>query len=303
MQIHLAKSAGFCFGVRRAIKIARELAAECPAGYMLGDLVHNETVIRELEAAGLHKIKRLRPADALTRSARGRAAKRPGRPGHPTLLLRAHGVARRTLALARGYGYMLVDATCPMVHEIHRIVRACDRERRRVIIIGDRRHEEVLGISGQIVRRAVIIDPAAPLPWAALQGVRKAAVVIQSTQNLDEVLPIVAQLRARIADLKFFNTICNPTRMKQAEIKKLPLENDAMLIIGSRTSANTKRLYEISKALNPRTYWIQSPEELAARWFKGLRTLGITAGASTPEATTRAVIAHIRTLMGQINKR
>ncbi|MBI2441686.1 MAG: 4-hydroxy-3-methylbut-2-enyl diphosphate reductase [Lentisphaerae bacterium] len=293
MQIHLAKSAGFCFGVRRAIKIARDLAAECPRGYMLGDLVHNETVIREMEAAGLRKIKRLKPARALPGSARGRTAKEPRR---PTLLLRAHGAARRTSALARRYGYTVVDATCPMVHEIHRIVRACDLEGRRIIVIGDRRHEEVLGICGQIARRSVVVDPAASVPWRALRRVRRAAVVVQSTQNLDGVLPLVEQLRARITDLKFFNTICNPTRMKQAEIKKLPLENDAMLIIGSRSSANTKRLYEISRKLNARTYWIQSPQELSARWFKGVRALGVTAGASTPEATTQAVIARVRAL-------
>lgn len=284
MQIHLARSAGFCFGVRRAIKIARELASSPQATCMLGDLVHNEAVISELEASGLRKIKRLQP---------GRGVVGLGR---PTLLLRAHGAARDTVAQAKRYGYRLVDATCPMVREIHRIARAMDRQRWRLIVIGDRQHEEVLGIAGQIARRAVVIDPAAPIPWQKLRGMRKAAVVVQSTQNLDRVVPVVAQLRRRIAEVRFFNTICNPTRMKQAEIKTMPLENDAMLIIGSRTSANTKRLYEISKGLNPRTYWIQAPEELAPRWFKGVRTLGITAGASTPDTTTQAVIARIRAL-------
>ncbi|MFH1970007.1 MAG: 4-hydroxy-3-methylbut-2-enyl diphosphate reductase [Verrucomicrobiota bacterium] len=285
MQIHLAHSAGFCFGVRRAIKIARGLASSRKAVCMLGDLVHNETVIRELEAAGIRKIKRLRPGN------NGR------------LLIRAHGASRRTLALARRHGYALVDATCPMVREIHRIVRAMDRQGRRVIVVGDRRHDEVLGIIGQIARRAVIIEHAEHIPWKALRRVRKAAIVVQSTQNLDRVLPIVERLKKRIADVRFFNTICKPTRMKQEEIKILPLQNDAILIIGSRTSANTKRLYEISKALNSRTHWIQSPQELDPRWFRNVRSLGITAGASTPETTTRDVIARIRALMGKINKR
>lgn len=285
MQIHLAQSAGFCFGVRRALKIARGLAASRQAVCMLGDLVHNETVIRELETAGIHKIKRL------------------GLGRHRTLLIRAHGASRRTLALARRHGYTLVDATCPMVREIHRIVRSMDRRGRRIIVIGDRRHDEVLGIIGQIKRRAIIIDDPNHISWATLLRVLKAAVVVQSTQNLDRVLPMVAQLRACISDLLFFNTICNPTRMKQAEIKQLPLQNDAMLIIGSRTSANTKRLYEISKALNPRTHWIQSPREIEPRWFRGVNSLGITAGASTPETTTQAVLTRIRALTGQINKR
>lgn len=278
MQIHLAQSAGFCFGVRRALKIARRLAASHQSVCMLGDLVHNETVIRELEGAGIRKIKRLE---------KGRNTR---------LLIRAHGASRRTLAKARCHGYALVDATCPMVREIHRIVRSMDRQGRRVIVIGDRHHDEVLGIIGQIARRAVIIDDAAHIPWKALRRVRKAAVVVQSTQNLDRVLPIVELLKKRIADVRFFNTICKPTRMKQEEIKILPLQNDVILIIGSRTSANTKRLYEISKALNARTHWIQSPQELDQRWFRNARSLGITAGASTPETTTRDVIARIRAL-------
>lgn len=278
MQIHLAQSAGFCFGVRRALKIARSLATSNQAVCMLGDLVHNETVIRELEASGIRKIRRLGPL-------------RNGK-----LLIRAHGASRRILALARRHEYALVDATCPMVREIHRIVRSMDRQGRRVIVIGDRRHDEVLGIIGQIARRAVIIDHAEHIPWKVLRRVRKAAIVVQSTQNLDRVLSIVERLKTRMADVRFFNTICKPTRMKQEEIKILPLQNDAMLIIGSRTSANTKRLYEISKGLNARTHWIQSPQELDPRWFRNVRSLGITAGASTPETTTRAVIARIRAL-------
>lgn len=278
MQIHLAQSAGFCFGVRRALKIARSLAASRQAVCMLGDLVHNETVICELETAGINKIKRL------------------GSGRNRTLLVRAHGAARRILTLARRHGYILVDATCPMVREIHRIVRSMDRQGRRIIVIGDRRHDEVLGIIGQIRRRAIIIDDPKHIPWPALQRVRKAAVVVQSTQNLDRVLPMVAQLRARIADLRFFNTICKPTRMKQAEIKKLPLCNDVMLIIGSRMSANTKRLYEISKALNPRTHWIQSPGKIKPHWFRNAHSVGITAGASTPETTTHDVLTRIRNL-------
>ena len=295
MQIHLAQSAGFCFGVRRAIKIARCLAASHKTVFMLGDLVHNETVIRELAAAGIHKIKRLRPERRITTS---RCASRSARRGSRRLLIRAHGASRRTLNLARRHGYTLVDATCPMVHEIHRIVRSMDRQGRRIIVIGDRRHDEVLGIVGQIAHQAVIIDPLSRIPWTALSRVHKAAIVVQSTQNLDRVLPIVERLKKRIPDMRFFNTICKPTRMKQEEIKILPLQNDAMLIIGSRTSANTKRLHEISKALNPRTHWIQSPGELNSHWFRSVRTLGITAGASTPETTTHAVIARIRVLTG-----
>jgi 4-hydroxy-3-methylbut-2-enyl diphosphate reductase len=276
LQIHLARSAGFCFGVRRALRIARELAAGKQPVYLLGDLVHNETVIRELEAAGLRKLRRLRP-------------------GPPRILLiRAHGAARALLDRARRCGFRVVDATCPMVHEIHRIVRRRNRRGDRIIVIGDRRHDEVQGIIGQIRRRAIVIDALEHIPWKTVRRLRRATVVVQSTQNLERVLPIAAALRKAIPRLEFYNTICKPTRLKQEEIRQMPLRNDLMLIIGSRASANTRRLFEIARSLNPRTHWIQDAEEIEARWLKNIRTVGVTAGASTPETTTRAVLARIR---------
>jgi len=278
IKIHLAQSAGFCFGVRRAIRIARDLAAGKQPVCMLGDLVHNETVIRELEAAGIRKVRRL---------ARGKTG---------ILLVRAHGASRALVTLARKNGYRVMDATCPMVHEIHRIVRRRDRCGDSIIVIGDRRHDEVQGIIGQLRRPALVIDPAGPIPGNKLRRLRRAAVVVQSTQNLDRVLPIVAALKAAIPRMIFYNTICKPTRMKQEEIKVLPLHNEVIIVIGSRASANTRRLYEIAQALNPHTHWIQGAEEIQAHWLKNARTVGITAGASTPDSTTRAVIAHIRNL-------
>ncbi len=278
MQIHLAQSAGFCFGVRRAIRIAGELAAQRQGVVMLGDLVHNETVVAELRQAGIRKIKRL---DA----ARGR-----------TLLIRAHGAGRETIAQARRKGFTIVDATCPMVQEIHRIVRRMERQGRRIIIIGDSRHDEVLGIAGQLKQKAIVIDNTHPINPRALQKLGKSAVVIQSTQNLANALLTVARLQKLLPDLRVFNTICKPTRMKQAEINKMPARYDVMLIIGSGTSANTQRLYEIARRLNPRSYRINAPEEIDPHWFKKARSVGITAGASTPETTIQAVIRHIRAI-------
>ncbi|MBU4199711.1 MAG: 4-hydroxy-3-methylbut-2-enyl diphosphate reductase [Verrucomicrobia bacterium] len=278
IHIHLARSAGFCFGVRRAIRMAHELARKKQSVRMLGELVHNETVIRELEAAGIRKIRRL------ARNTNG------------ILLLRAHGASRELINRARRCGYRIADATCPMVREIHRIVRRMDRRGDRIIVIGDRQHDEVQGIIGQIRRKALVIDAPGHIPWKAIRRIHRAAIVVQSTQNLDRVTPIVAALKAAIPRIVFFNTICRPTRMKQEEIKILPRHNDIMIVIGSRTSANTRRLYEISRSLNPRTHWIQSAHEINRRWMKGIRTVGITAGASTPESATQAVIARIREL-------
>lgn len=278
IQIELARSAGFCFGVRRAIRMARTLAAGRRPVCMLGDLVHNETVIRDLEAAGIRRLRQL------------------GRGQGRSLLIRAHGAASGLIARARGAGYRIVDATCPMVHEIHRIVRRADRRGKRIIVIGDRRHDEVQGIVGQIRRPALVIDALEHIPWKKVRRLRRAAIVVQSTQNLDRVLPIVAALKAALPGVVFHNTICKPTRMKQAEIKALPLRNDLMIVIGSRTSANTRRLDEISRALNPRTHWIQDADEIEPRWLQNVRAVGITAGASTPGPAIRAVVARIRDL-------
>lgn len=275
MNVHLAKSAGFCFGVKRAIKIAGALAEKDGEIRMLGDLVHNETVIREMESAGIKKIKRL------------------GNGKNKTLLIRAHGVSNDITLRARKRGYRIVDVTCPMVREIHKIVKRMDRQGYRIIVIGDRQHDEVLGIMGQIKRKALAIDSADTIPWNAVRRIKKAAIVVQSTQNLDRAMQIANILKAEMGVVRFFNTICKPTRMKQEEIKTMPLKHDVMIIIGSRTSANTKRLYEISKSLNPRSFWIQDAEEINPQWFRNAVSVGVSAGASTPKSIMQAVMEDI----------
>jgi 4-hydroxy-3-methylbut-2-enyl diphosphate reductase len=132
------------------------------------------------------------------------------------------------------------------------------------------------------------------MPLKRIKQISKACVVVQSTQNLDMTLDILARLKQHIRSLTFYNTICKPTRIKQQEIKTLPLRNDVMIIIGSRTSANTRRLFEIARSLNKRTHWIQSRGELKAGWFRGAKSVGVMAGASTPDETTRDVIDLIR---------
>jgi len=279
IKIDLAKSAGFCFGVKRALNIAFATinsAAGADKIYMLGDIVHNEEVIRQIEKSGIKKIAQL---------SQGK---------NKTLLISAHGVGINTLRRAQQLGYKIVDATCPMVKEIHKIAAAMEKKGYQIIVIGDQQHNEVKGILGQLKKPALVIDRLENIPLKTIQRLKKIAVVVQSTQNLEKVLQIVAAIKPLVAELKFCNTICRPTRIKQAEIKTLPLQNDAMIIIGSKTSANTRRLYEISKSLNPRSYWIQSPKDIKAGWFKGAKSIGVTSGASTPDSTTQKVIAHLR---------
>jgi len=276
MKINLAKSAGFCFGVKRALNIAFEAIKSGVKIEMLGDIVHNEDVVREMNKCGIKKLKRL------------------GEGKNKILLIRAHGAPIKTFINALRLGYKILDATCPMVKEMHRIVVGMEEKGYKIIIIGDKKHDEVHGIIGQLNKEAIIIDDLKGIPLKKIKRVKKAAIVVQSTQNLEKVIAIVSALRKHIPKLKFYNTICKPTRIKQQEIRIMPLLNEVMIIIGSKTSANTKRLYEISKSLNRNSFWIQSKHEIKPEWIKHIKNVGITAGASTPDATIKEVIGQIR---------
>lgn len=278
MNVNVAESAGFCFGVKRALKIALDTARSGEKVEMLGDIVHNEDVVKEISEAGVKKIKGLR------------------RGVNKTLLICAHGSPKEIYAKASELGYTIVDATCPMVKEIHTIVRTLEQEGCDVIIIGDRMHDEVRGIKGQLNGEAVVIDDAKKIPMAKIKRIQKACVVVQSTQNLEKTTAIVKILKQHIKDVKFYNTICKPTRMKQKEIKCMPLKNDIMIVIGSKTSANTKRLYQISKSLNKRSYWVQSKNEIKPQWFQDAKSVGVMSGASTPDYTTSDVIEYLQSI-------
>jgi len=274
MEVNLAKTAGFCFGVKRAIDIALKTATINKKVCVLGDIVHNEDVVREISAAGIRKINRL-----------------SGSGKNKILLIRAHGASKSTLDRARHLGYQIIDATCPMVHEIHRIAQESESKGYTIIVIGDKKHDEVRGIVGQLRKKAIVIESTDDIP---AKEIKKACIVAQSTQDADKVTKIVSVLKRCVGKLKFFNTICRPTRMKQEEIKIMPLKNDVMIIIGSRESANTRRLYEISKSLNKRTFWIQSKNDIIPGWFKQAKTTGVTAGASTPDNTTYEIISYLK---------
>jgi len=278
MRIHLAKSAGFCFGVRKAITIALETAKTKKQIFMLGNIVHNEEVVKQIQETGIKKIRRLS-------SGKGK-----------TLLIRAHGCSKHTIRQALKLGYKIIDATCPMVKEIHKIARKLESQGYRIIIIGDKKHDEVMGIVGQLKSKAIVIDKLQNIPLGAIKNITKAGIVVQSTQNLDNVLAILALLRKYIPKIAFHNTICNPTKIKQNEVKVLPLKNSLMIIIGSKSSANTKRIYEISKSLNPHSYWVSSAREIKKTWLDNAKNVGITAGASTPESSIKEVIAKIKTI-------
>lgn len=276
MKIHVAKSAGFCFGVKRAIELAKVTVKNKSNVYMLGDIVHNDTVISEIKKSGIKKVLKLTPGKG------------------KTLLIRAHGTAKKTIHEAKKMGFEIVDATCPMVKEIHKIAKKKEQEGYSIIIIGDKKHDEVRGIIGQLTKKPRVIENIDSPFFKKPPHIGKAAVVVQSTQNPDKVLMIAKKLSSYIDDLEFHDTICDPTKVKQGEAKKLPLNNDVILVIGSKSSANTKRLYEISRSINSSTYWIGSDKEISPGWFEGASSVGITAGASTPDQVIEKVIGKIK---------
>ncbi len=278
MRINIAKSAGFCFGVKRALDIAIKTARENKNVVMLGDIVHNEDVVRQISGYGIKKIKSLEHSKG------------------QILIIRAHGEPLRVFNSAKKLNYTIVDATCPMVKEIHKIASGMEKNGYRIIVIGDRKHDEVRGISGQLKKKALVIENPLSIPLTKVKAIKKGCVIVQSTQKLKNALDIVSILKEYIPDLKFFNTICKPTRIKQAEIENMPGQNDCMIIIGSRKSANTKRLYEISKSLNENSWWVNSKKEINPLWLQKAKNVGITAGASTPEETINEIIDHIRSL-------
>jgi 4-hydroxy-3-methylbut-2-en-1-yl diphosphate reductase len=263
MIVNRADTAGACFGVKRAFDIAMKTAKSEENVVMLGDIVHNEHVVRKIDEAG---VKVMEDLEAV--------------PEGSTLILRAHGAVPDIYGAAEARGLKIVDATCPMVFEIHDEVKQLAEQGYSIVVIGDHGHDEVVGIASQVPGTTVVSNPdeARLLPRK-----RKIGVVSQSTQNIDNVRQCVAELCLKSREIRFVNTICAPTKNHQDEIRTMPHENDVMVIIGSKTSANTCRLTEISLEINPRTHQVASAAELRPEWFRGARTVGVSAGASTPD--------------------
>lgn len=275
MRINVAKSAGFCLGVKRALQIAEKTGRQNTQAYLLGDIVHNKHVGARIKSLGIKKIKFLSEGKG------------------KTIIIRAHGAPKSTYQKAKKLGYKIVDATCPMVKEIHRIAQTYEKKGYKIIVAGDKNHAEVLGILGQLKKKAWVVPPGARQKNYDFKKVKKAVMVAQSTQNSEEVKRLFEEIKKSLPQLKLINTICGPTLKKQEEIKTMPLENEVILVIGSKTSANTKRLYQIAKKINQSTYWIENEKQIKASWFRSKASVGITAGSSTPEDIISRVIEEL----------
>jgi 4-hydroxy-3-methylbut-2-enyl diphosphate reductase len=263
MKIIIAKNAGYCFGVRDAVDLAHAIAKKEGKVYMLGDIVHNERVVNDLNNVGAKVVKSLKDV-----------------PENGTVLFRAHGTKNEIWEEAENMSLKIKDATCPLVYKIHEDVKKLYNEGRKIIVIGDHGHDEVIAIADQAKNTIVISNPEEALK---LKRIRKAGIVSQSTQAIENVQEIIKILMTKIFDLRFVNTICYPTKRNQEQIKDLAKIVDVMIIIGSFTSANSKRLTSLAKCLNDNTFQVTSEEDLEKKWFNNCGSVGISAGASTPD--------------------
>ena len=263
MKILIAKDAGYCFGVRDAVDMAYDVSKEEGAVYMLGDIVHNEKVVSDLNESGANVVKSL---DSV--------------PKGSSVLFRAHGTVDKLWNEAKEKKINIVDATCPLVHEIHKEVKKISSDGRQIFVIGDHGHDEVVAIADQ-VKGSIVISNVEEAK--KLKKYKKAGVVSQSTQTIENVQEIINILMTKVFDLHFVNTICYPTKRNQEQIKELARISDVMIIIGSFTSANSKRLTMLSKQINKKTYQVTESKDIQDDWFDGKSIVGISAGASTPD--------------------
>ena len=276
MVITLAKTAGFCFGVKRAVEMVENSLGELPQPVrMYGYLVHNEEVVNKFIKKGIQVVNSLEQV-------------RSG-----TLIITAHGIDLETKAELQKRDLFILDTTCPLVKDAQ--TRACQlfNEGRQVIIFGDADHQEVKAINDGINQTAIILSSLGELNQFNFDLSKKYGLISQTTQNTQKFKQAKEMLRRKIKDIKIFDTICLATEERQNEARELAQKCEIILVVGSKTSANTTRLYEICLAINPQTYFIQTKNNLQIEWFKGVRSVGITAGASTPDWVIQDVIKEL----------
>jgi len=278
LKISVAKDAGYCFGVRDAVNMAYDATEKHGNVYMLGDIVHNERVVKDLEKAGAKVVETL---DDI--------------PDDSPVLFRAHGTLNKLWDESSDKNVQVIDATCPLVYEIHREVKKLSLDGRQIIIIGDHGHDEVIAIANQVETTIIV---ASPEEASKLNKMKKAGVVSQSTQTIENVQEIMNILMTKVFDLHFVNTICFPTKRNQAQIKTLAENSDIMIIIGSFTSANSKRLTQLALEKNKNSFQVTCADDVKKIWFNGVKQVGISAGASTPDK----LINEVKEKIKMINK-
>lgn len=269
MRIIRAEHLGMCFGVKDAIELALQQAQNQPLT-VLGDLVHNETVLAELQARGIHFV---RQAEAVTT---------------PAVLITAHGASEKMMNQARGRGLKLMEATCPLVHVAHRAVSSLVGEGYHPVIIGKRDHVEVRGMTEDLGDFDVVL---AETDVYELRERPRFGVAAQTTQPIDRVRRLIEIMRARFpnSEVRFIDTVCQPTKQRQNAAIELAQQCDIVLVIGGAHSNNTQELVRTCSRYCRRVHHVQTASDLQPAWFIDAPTVGLTAGTSTPDTLVDAV--------------
>jgi 4-hydroxy-3-methylbut-2-enyl diphosphate reductase len=274
MEVILADKAGFCFGVQRAINTAFQAAGKGKV-FCLGPLIHNPQEVSRLREAGVETVEDfsgLRPGDSL--------------------IIRSHGVPPAVLEKAREQGLSIIDLTCPFVAKAQQHAETLSREGYRVVVVGEKKHPEVQSILGHAGENAVVVEQPEDIDQLNLHG--RLGVVAQTTQSYGNFSETVLRLLRLSNELKVFNTICSSTKERQDATRVLASRVDVMIVVGGRNSANTSRLVSLSREAGKPTYHVEVVDEIRSEWLKDARSVGVTAGASTPGWVIDAVLERLR---------
>jgi len=280
MEVIVAKTAGFCFGVERAVnQVYQQIESGIAPIYTLGPIIHNEEVVKDLEEHGVRVIESEEELKTLTEG---------------TVVIRSHGVGKSVYDLLDKQGIRIVDATCPFVKKIHRVVQEQNQAGRRVIIVGDESHPEVEGIKGWGDEKTLVVKSEEQMENLPDFRDEKLCIVSQTTFNYNKFQDLVEKFSKKGYDILVLNTICNATQERQVEAERIASQVDAMIVIGGRNSSNTRKLYEICQKECSHTYYIQTLDDLNPESVNSVRSVGITAGASTPKKIIEEVHTNVR---------
>ena len=275
-EVIVAKSAGFCFGVQRAVDTVYN---QCGGKnvFTYGPIIHNEEVVKDLENKGVHVINSAGEIN-----------------DDSTVIIRSHGVSKDVYDSLHEKNVNIVDATCPFVLKIHKIVKEESANGSQIVIIGNENHPEVEGIMGWSLSDTYVIDTSEKAQNLVLDSQRRVCIVSQTTFNYNKFQELVEIIKEKGYDIIVLNTICNATEERQTEARAIAEQVDAMIVIGGRNSSNTQKLFEICKNECKNTYYIQTVKDLDLAEVRSVDNVGITAGASTPNNIIEEVQKNVR---------
>ncbi len=278
MEVFVVKTAGFCFGVKRAINMAYDAEKEASDEiYTLGPIIHNPQVVSKLEESKIYAKK------TLTDIKNG------------TVIIRSHGVTLEEINAAKNKSLKIVDATCPFVKKAQEHAEELNKDGYFIVVVGEKDHPEVKSIVSYGGKNVIVLESAEDV--AKISRVKKMGIVAQTTQSIENFRAIVSECLKKAGEIKVFNTICNATYVRQTESTELASKVDCMIVVGGKNSANTNRLAEVCKKIQENTHHIETKSELKPAWFEGVKKVGITAGASTPNW----IIEEVANLVKSIN--